>query len=251
MMTMTFALQVMIAVALTASFSAQVAQAAGGPVGKCETKQGSPVSPLIATPSDVPYGSISLDWWRWAIGANPFTFEETEKCTGSQIYSLPNKRPVFFLAGVSIPNTTGSVDVTRTIGCNVPKNTYLMIPVVNSASALSIANTAETETLLDGTITRNSTLYLLDLNFPSSCQSFSLTVDSKLVTRTGYTILSPLENFSAGPAQNALGQSLGTWVILRPLCSGKHVVKACTDVDLDPKTPGSFKFCVTYKLTVR
>jgi hypothetical protein len=209
---------------------------------------------LVVPPTEVPYEGLTLDWWRWALESNPFTFQ-VDKCAGNQIYTLPDKKtPVFFLAGVEVINDTlPSVDVFRQTDCNVPKNAYLMIPAINSASALDPKNESSFEVLTDGiTTTRNSTDYLLDLNVTSWLKSHSIEVDRKLVTTKSFTILSELEPFTvpAVGAEDFLGQSYGSWNLLRPLSPGRHEVRICSSIDVDPEVPGIFRFCVTYALKV-
>jgi hypothetical protein len=227
-------------------------EAAVASAGTCNVVQGKPVSRLIAPPSDkVPYGELSLDWWRWAFtGLQNLTFQEKKKCTGDQKYELPDHTPVFFLAGVEVPvNDTGGLDVVRSVNCVAPKGAYFMIPVVNSASALS-TNESEVEILPNGDTTRNSTEWLLATDITKTCASFSLAVDGKVIANKGYYTLSPFEPFEAPPiiVNTIGGQSLGSWVVLRPLAPGKHTIKACTVLK---RTRGVFRFCVTYKLTVK
>jgi hypothetical protein len=208
---------------------------------------------LVVPPSEIPYEHATLDWWRWALEPVNFTFA-VDECAGNQRYILPNYAPVFFLAGVGFSGEDPpSVDVLRETNCFVPNGAYLMIPAVNSASALDPNNETIVETLSDGiTTTRNSTLYLLDQNIPSWLVSHSLEVDGKVATTSGYTILSELETFSAPGAGilNFPGQSYGVWNLLRPLSPGRHEVRICSSIDADKSKPGVFRFCVTYKLTV-
>jgi hypothetical protein len=208
---------------------------------------------LVVPPSEIPYEHATLDWWRWALEPVNFTFA-VDTCAGNQKYFLPNYAPVFFLAGVGFSGEDiPSVDVTRETNCFVPDDAYLMIPAINSASALDPNNETEVETLSDKkTKTRNSTLYLLDQDIPSWLVSHSLEVDGKVVTTNSYTILSELETFSAPGAGilNYPGQSYGRWNLLRPLSPGRHEVRICSSIDADKDKPGLFRFCVTYKLTV-
>jgi hypothetical protein len=243
MAAMTFTTQACVIAAVAVAFAVQSAAAQPSD------------NTLIAPPSaTVPYGKLSLDWWRWALGPKTFTFLEPTSCTGRQIYKLPNYAPVYFLAGTNFstdPEPVGSVDVVRRKGCTVPKGSYIMIPAVNSASALNPALN-QTETLTNGTITTNSTLYLLDQNIPSTLVAFTVDLDSKLVTKKSYTALSPLEPFAAKGANitNAKGQSYGNWIVLRPLPRGPHTVRVCTTVDTNRSTPATFKFCITNILKV-
>ena len=160
---------------------------------------------------------------------------------------------MFFLAGVGFSGEDPpSVDVFRETNCFVPKNAYLMIPAVNSASALDPRNKSSVEILSDNSTTRSPTVYLLDQNVPSWLVSHSLEVDQKVVTTRGYTILSRLERFSAPGAgiRNYVGQAYGVWKLLRPLSSGRHEVRLCSSIDADKNNPGVFRFCATHKLTV-
>ena len=44
---------------------------------------------LVVPPSQIPYEHASLDWWRWALESEPFTFA-VDACAGNQRYRLPN-----------------------------------------------------------------------------------------------------------------------------------------------------------------
>jgi hypothetical protein len=208
---------------------------------------------LVVPPSPkVPYGRLSVDWWRWASSSTPdFTFVSEDSCLGDQIYHVRDDVPVFFLAGIGYPNEPADpINIVRKKGCNVPKGSYLMIPAVNTFSAL---NPGGVENLVDGTNTTNQAEYLLQFDNTKNLTEYSLTVDGKLVTKTGERILSDVEPFDAPNHDiiNGTGQGLGVWNVLRPLPEGTHELRACTTLDLikDPQD-NVIKFCVTYILKV-
>jgi hypothetical protein len=251
MMSSAFMLLVALVAVLAVSFKS-VHGAGPGASGSSERrgKGGQQKSRVVPPSLKVPYGRLSIDWWRWAFSIPDFTFTSSDSCTGNQIYTLPDKTPVFFLAGIGYPNEPAEpINIVRKNGCNVPKGAYLMIPAVNGLSAL---NPNGTEDLGDGTNTTSTTEYLLKFDNTKNLTKYSLSVDEELITTTGERILSDVEPFDAPNINvvNGRAQGLGIWNVLSPLPKGRHVVRACTTLDLTDNIPGVIQFCVMYHLTV-
>jgi hypothetical protein len=219
-------------------------------------------SDLIAPPSQkVPYGPLSIDWWRWAYDAEPDTFNDNDACGGDQKYTLPDGTPVFFLAGIAFDNNTvGPVNVFRSKNCIVPKNAYLMIPVLNSAAWFDLADPTDNFQVSDTENTTDPIRVFSIVNPTGNCKKFSLEVDGQLVTKAGFAATSPVvDDFTAPPnapggssIPNTHAAAIGIWNVLRPLSKGRHVIRACTTDDNQPNNRTEFLlFCVQYKLTVR
>jgi hypothetical protein len=241
MAAMTFTTQACVIAAVAVAFAVQSAAARPSD------------NTLIAPPSaTVPYGKLSLDWWRWALEPETPTFQENTTCTGRQIYKLPNYSPVYFLAGTGFstdPEPVGDVTHTRRKGCTVPRGSYIMIPAVNTLASIMAD---ENVTLSDDTVTNDTNLILSDLDISSTLVAFTVDLDSKLVTKRSYKALSRPGPFSAPKVDiiNAIGQSDGKWLVLRPLPRGPHTVRVCTTIDTNRSTPATFKFCITNILKV-
>jgi hypothetical protein len=218
-------------------------------------------SDLIAPPSrKVPYGPLSINWWRWAYDAEPDTFSDNVACGGDQKYTLPDGTPMFFLAGITFDNNTvGPVNVFRSKNCIVPKNAYVMIPVLNIAAWFDLADPNDHYKVSDTENTTDPIRVFNIVNPMGNCKKFSLEVDGQLVTKAGFAATSPVvDDFTAPPNEaggpsipNTHAAALGIWNVLRPLSKGRHVIRACTTVDNKHNNGTDFLlFCVQYNLAV-
>jgi hypothetical protein len=217
------------------------------------------LSDLIAPPSQkVPYGPLSINWWRWAYDAEPDTFSDNVACGGDQKYTLPDGTPVFFLAGITFDSdSTGPISVTRSENCNVPKNAYLMIPVLNSAIWFDLKNPDDNFRVNEKENTTDPIRALNILKPTANCTKFSLEVDGHFVTKAGFAATSPVvDDFTAPPdatglsVPNTHAAAVGIWNILRPLSKGRHVIRACTTVRNKKDSNDLLTFCVRYILAV-
>jgi hypothetical protein len=184
------------------------------------------------------YAQWSATWWQWALSLppdqNPWFDEVGDMIASGQ------SGPVWFLTGVF--NVSGTA--VRT--CTIPAGKYLFFPVINNE-----CSTLEAPPWYGKT----------HPELAACAQSVTIanahaTIDGVAVEdlETDYTVLSPLYNFWL-PEVNAWGLpgplhgrsvSYGTWLMLRPLAPGTHVINfGGTYPEL------SFTLDITYILTVQ
>lgn len=204
---------------------------------------------LNSKPFNISYADWTEKWWKWTYSIpwdrNPSYDDTGEYCDQNQ------DGPVWFL-------TQGfGHTVERT--CNIPQNTSLLIPVLNSECSYVEFKALKTEEEL-----RECAKNMQDFVTGAQASLNNVTipnVEKYRIQSNLFQFTLPQDNILNLTAQTTLSVADGNWLFLKPLSPGKYELKVRGEIDStvsgtkiggnEYNGPIGWNYTTTYNLLVK
>jgi hypothetical protein len=174
---------------------------------------------LDSGPYNISYADWTAKWWQWAYSIpwdrNPFYDDIGKYCSEDQ------KGPVWFLT------QSFEHDVVRT--CEIPKDTSLLITLLNSECSYAEFETLKTEQEL-----RDCAMTMQDVvtGGSASLDGVNITnLEEYRVQTSLYNITLPENNILNLSSQTTQSVADGNWLFLKPLSPGIHELRVKGDIN--------------------